>query len=484
MAEATPALPIEPPLPRIEPATPLWRSSTARALVAIALLVAATVGTAVWLSVLDERRQAQDRLTRQAHQVALQLRGRLVETEQLMLLEGSTYARSAPRFRRDMEELLAVNPALLRVELRARDGALLAAVDAPPPRPSLPGESRASLGFEGRSAFETASKLNRLTYSQPYFAKLGETGFDLLELVVPTGEIDGPMLVAIYAPQRLLDHPTPIEQPSDQLYSLVEADGTVVARQASLGQARSGLFAVAPLARSGNTLQLRVDGLERGASIVPNLMTGLVAATSVGLGIAMFFLVQDVRRRERIERALRDQVQFRRAVEEAMLHALIVYGPDDRVVHVNDAACRLSGWSREELVGLGSPMPFNTPGSLRDTAAFIERVERAVAAGGDGAAEAARGFETVYRSRSGEDLPMMVYETPVLDADGRKAGRMMLGVDLREQKRVEELARRQHEALQARSRLATLGEMASTLSHELNQPLAAVTSYATACENL
>src|SRR5690606_15980887 len=34
------------------------------------------------------------------------------------------------------------------------------------------------------------------------------------------------------------------------------------------------------------------------------------------------------------------------------------------------------------------------------------------------------------------------------------------------------------------SRMASLGEVATALSHELNQPLAAITSYATACENL
>ncbi|MFX8573815.1 histidine kinase dimerization/phospho-acceptor domain-containing protein, partial [Acinetobacter baumannii] len=40
------------------------------------------------------------------------------------------------------------------------------------------------------------------------------------------------------------------------------------------------------------------------------------------------------------------------------------------------------------------------------------------------------------------------------------------------------------ERLQATARLATVGEMASLLSHELNQPLAAIASYATGTMNL
>ena len=49
---------------------------------------------------------------------------------------------------------------------------------------------------------------------------------------------------------------------------------------------------------------------------------------------------------------------------------------------------------------------------------------------------------------------------------------------------MEELSRAGQERLQATARLATVGEMASLLSHELNQPLAAISSYATGSINL
>jgi two-component system sensor histidine kinase DctS len=57
-------------------------------------------------------------------------------------------------------------------------------------------------------------------------------------------------------------------------------------------------------------------------------------------------------------------------------------------------------------------------------------------------------------------------------------------LDISAQRRVEELSRQQHERLQATARLATIGEMASLLSHELNQPLAAIASYASGSLNL
>ena len=57
-------------------------------------------------------------------------------------------------------------------------------------------------------------------------------------------------------------------------------------------------------------------------------------------------------------------------------------------------------------------------------------------------------------------------------------------LDVSDQRRMEELSRQQQERLQATGPLATVGEMASLLSHELNQPLAAIASYATASLNL
>jgi two-component system sensor histidine kinase DctS len=57
-------------------------------------------------------------------------------------------------------------------------------------------------------------------------------------------------------------------------------------------------------------------------------------------------------------------------------------------------------------------------------------------------------------------------------------------LDISEQRRIEELSRTSQDRLQATARLATVGEMASLLSHELNQPLAAISSYATGAINL
>ena len=60
--------------------------------------------------------------------------------------------------------------------------------------------------------------------------------------------------------------------------------------------------------------------------------------------------------------------------------------------------------------------------------------------------------------------------------DGRVV-RMGIATDITERKQMAEISRQQAERLQRTSRLITMGEMASTLAHELNQPLAAIANY-------
>ena len=60
--------------------------------------------------------------------------------------------------------------------------------------------------------------------------------------------------------------------------------------------------------------------------------------------------------------------------------------------------------------------------------------------------------------------------------DGNLA-QMLIATDITARKHAEEAAARQAEKSQFTSRLITMGEMASTVAHELNQPLAAISNY-------
>jgi signal transduction histidine kinase len=61
-------------------------------------------------------------------------------------------------------------------------------------------------------------------------------------------------------------------------------------------------------------------------------------------------------------------------------------------------------------------------------------------------------------------------------ADGRLA-QMVIASDITPRRQAEELAEQQAERAQTASRLITMGEMASSVAHELNQPLTAISNY-------
>ncbi len=74
----------------------------------------------------------------------------------------------------------------------------------------------------------------------------------------------------------------------------------------------------------------------------------------------------------------------------------------------------------------------------------------------------------------------LIYGRMLRWVDGRHA-RLQVATDISERKHAEDTARRQQEKTEVMARLITIGELASTIAHELNQPLAAIANYVEGC---
>ena len=74
----------------------------------------------------------------------------------------------------------------------------------------------------------------------------------------------------------------------------------------------------------------------------------------------------------------------------------------------------------------------------------------------------------------------LVHARPLRWTDGRMVS-LHIATDITERRRTEELYLQQQEKLALTARLVAVGEMASTLAHELNQPLAAIANYNMGC---
>ena len=200
----------------------------------------------------------------------------------------------------------------------------------------------------------------------------------------------------------------------------------------------------------------------------------------IGLSLTLFgvvvLLARDVRRRARAESELAESLAFRKAMEDSLVTGLRARDRQARTTYVNPAFCAMVGFDANEL--LSSAQPPYWPAELASE--YQRRQEERLASG----AQTRDAFETTFVRKSGERFPAMVFESALRDASGAHAGWMSAIVDLSAQRRVEEVARQQQDRLQATARLATIGEMASLLSHELNQPLSAIAAYATGTLNV
>jgi two-component system sensor histidine kinase DctS len=128
------------------------------------------------------------------------------------------------------------------------------------------------------------------------------------------------------------------------------------------------------------------------------------------------------------------------------------------------------GYTAAELVGRSTPFPY-WPTEQIET---LERVHEGLMAQGT----SGEGVEVQFQHRNGQLVDVLIHEAPLNTAAGDQIGWMSSVLDISERKRAQRMAAQQQEKLEASGRLVAVGEVASTLAHELNQPLGALSSFA------
>ncbi|MDB5914076.1 MAG: putative histidine kinase, classic, partial [Ramlibacter sp.] len=389
---------------------------------------------------------------------------------------------SADRWRSEAEQLMRAHREWVRVEWRGPTLELLAEADTPFRSPVFSRFGRSQSLPEVQQACIAAQRISGPAYARSHFVPQADgLGLELMELCLPhieAGRLTG-FFVATYTLTDLLATQIGPQMGRSQEISFTEADGT---RLAMHGVARRGtrVFSAQQLLDlPGNTMVLRMDSWRRSEpDLFPTVMTALVTVMSIALVTVLFLLGHDTRRRLRVEEDLADALAFRKAMEDSLVTGLRARDLQGRTTYVNPAFCQMVGFGPEELLGHGSPAPYWPP-ELADE--YRKRQDVRLATGN---APPREGFESVFMRKDGNRFPVLIIEAPLINAQGLQTGWMSAVLDISEQRRVEELSRASQERLQATARLATVGEMASLLSHELNQPLAAIASYANGSMNL
>ena len=145
---------------------------------------------------------------------------------------------------------------------------------------------------------------------------------------------------------------------------------------------------------------------------------------------------------------------------------------NDVITYWNRGAEELYGRTRNEAVGKNSHDLNQTvfPAPFEDIKAELIRTGR-----WDG--------ELIHTRRDGTKVVVASRWSLQRDDQGRAAGTLETNNDITERKRTEEALQESQAELAHVTRVTTLGELAASIAHEINQPLAAIVADANACLN-
>jgi len=180
-----------------------------------------------------------------------------------------------------------------------------------------------------------------------------------------------------------------------------------------------------------------------------------------GLGPLFIGSFRDVTERRRAEEAVRDSERRFRALFDRAFEFIGLLRPDGAVVEVNATALAAGGLSRDDVVGL----PFWETRWWSHSAPMQERVRDAVGRASKG--ELAR-LEISQRGRGDTVLDIDLSVKPIVDDAGATVLLIAEGRDITELKAAQ---RAETAVLRA---LATIGESAAVLAHEIKNPITAV----------
>jgi two-component system sensor histidine kinase DctS len=437
-----------------------------------ALLVLLFLAVLLWLPWQAremERNERQEQLIADTLWVEQAVRFELSRSEDALATLGNELAAEPPAaaVRARFDQMLKNGHELKRVRWLAKDGR--------PVLDSNANQPAGAMAAPSREAWELARDTGNGRYSEPYQAT--PSGPALTDYHLPlyrNGNYAGSLSVT-YDLKTLLDETVPWWFAQDNAISLIDRDDKVLARRAAAGPGRGVYTHKRPLDLPGASMVLATDSVKGAPNLLPNLLVGSVIALGLGLLLSLAALWRHIARRLAAEGALRQQMAFRTAMEDSMVTGLRARDLEGRVTYVNPAFCQIVGLPPEELVGKAPPMAYWAPEAMAE---YQQRFASVLAG------HVTPQFETIFQRPDGVRVPVLIFEAPLVDSEGRQTGWLGSILDISDRKAAEELSRQQQEKLQASARLATMGEISSMLAHELNQPLAAISSYTTGALNL
>jgi PAS domain S-box-containing protein len=230
------------------------------------------------------------------------------------------------------------------------------------------------------------------------------------------------------------------------------------------------------LAQLSETLTCRPYEKEyyrKDGSRVPVLVGGAFFARKTDEGVVF---VIDMSDRKRAEQALRErEAKIRRLVDSNII-GIFIWDFEGRILEANDEFLRMVNHDREDLASGRIRWADLTPPDWRDR--NNARIEQQKSGG------RFEPFEKEFTRKDGSRVPILIGGA-TFEEGGNQGVAFVL--DLTERKRVEAEARENEQRyrkaqleLAHANRVATMGQLTASITHEVNQPITAAVTYALA----
>jgi PAS domain S-box-containing protein len=187
--------------------------------------------------------------------------------------------------------------------------------------------------------------------------------------------------------------------------------------------------------------------------------------------VRWYSLLTDIEDRKNTEEALRRSEQELSLIVETIPALVWCAAPDGALTYVNQRVLEYTGATSDALAQAGWTNFLHSD----DLGPTVEAWSRAVATGQQ------HDFQYRLRWADGEFRWFHVLGQPVRDSEGRITRWYGLLIDIDDRKNIEEALRNTQARLSRATQIATVGELAASIAHEVNQPLAAVVANGHAC---
>ncbi|WP_396269386.1 PAS domain S-box protein [Ideonella sp.] len=425
------------------------RFATMGPLVSVLLFLAA-ITSAFWYLRNEEIDRATEALHRDTEVAQQQIRLHLIENQEQLVrmarelvtrdIDAKEFMHQAATFQRERPEVRLVAWINAQREVRASQAVSTFHPETAPngeiPEPALPVENQRS---EAEAAFLAAREARQPLYSKPYNDAQGAPVFQLHVPLIDRHGFAGAIVVE-YSIEALLRYFVPAEVTRRHAIVVLGPDQRVLTGTVNTPtqtQSTNTLAYQVPLAPLANGMQLRGQGFRTSIGLIGNTLFWMVVALSVLTVWMLLGTWRHMRRRGQIQKALVQETNFRRAMENSMLTGMRAMDMNGQVTYVNPAFCAMTGYAETDLVDGFPPFPYWPADRIEENMRLLQQELQGRSPAG--------GIEVKVKRKDGSVFDARMYVSPLIDPKGQQTGWMTSMTNITEAKRIRDQLSASHE---------------------------------------